>query len=93
MADSLAGEYQRSLDFYLATSAEASITKIYVAGGSAKVGALQRSIGRKSRLPVEVLDAWRRVALDPKLDPTLLRAHAPEALVGLGLALRAPGDK
>jgi type IV pilus assembly protein PilM len=89
----MAGEFQRSLDFYLATSAEANVSKIYLSGGSAKVAALHRAIEKRSRLPVEVLDAWRRVQLDPKHDADFLRAHSPEAMVGLGLALRAPGDK
>ncbi len=33
--DSLAGEIQRSLDFYLATSGESEISRIFVSGGSA----------------------------------------------------------
>ena len=33
--DALAGEIQRSLDFYLATSGEAEIHRVYVCGGSA----------------------------------------------------------
>jgi type IV pilus assembly protein PilM len=93
VAEVMAGEFQRSLDFYLATSAEANVSKIYLSGGSAKVAALHRAIEKRSRLPVEVLDAWRRVGIDPKLDQGFLRAHAPEAMVGLGLALRAQGDK
>jgi len=93
VAEVMAGEFQRSLDFYLATSAEANVSKIFLSGGTAKVAALHRAIEKRSRLPVEVLDAWRRVQLDPRLDPDFLRAHAPEAMVGLGLALRAPGDK
>ncbi len=93
VAEVMAGEFQRSLDFYLATSAEANVSKIYLSGGTAKVAALHRAIERRSRLPVEVLDAWKRVVLDPRLDPDFLRAHSPEAMVGLGLALRAPGDK
>jgi len=40
VAEVMAGEFQRSLDFFLATSAEANVTKIYMAGGSAKIGAL-----------------------------------------------------
>lgn len=92
-AEVLAGEFQRSLDFFMATSAESNVSRILLGGGSAKVGALQRAIEKRSRLPVEVLDAWRRVELDPKLDAAFLKAHSPEALVGLGLALRAPGDK
>jgi type IV pilus assembly protein PilM len=93
VAEVMAGEFQRSLDFYLATSAEANVSKIYLSGGSAKVAALHRAIEKRSRLPVEVLDPWRRVTVDSKIDQGFLRAHAPEAMVGLGLALRAQGDK
>lgn len=93
VAEVMAGEFQRSLDFYLATSAEANVSKIFLSGGTAKVAALHRAIERRSRLPVEVLDAWRRIQLDGKLDADFLRAHSPEAMVALGLSLRAPGDK
>lgn len=93
VAEVLAGEFQRSLDFYLATSAEANVTKLFLAGGTAKVAALQRAIEKRSRMPVEVLDAWKKVPIEAKLDPAFLKAHAPEAFVGLGLALREPGDK
>ena len=93
VAEVMAGEFQRSLDFFLATSADANVTQIFLAGGTAKVAALHRAIERRSRLPVEVLDAWRRVEIDPKLDVDFLRAHSPEALIGVGLALRAAGDK
>lgn len=93
VAEVMAGEFQRSLDFYLATSADANVTRIYLAGGSAKIGALHRAIEKRSRLPVEVVDAWRRVQLDPKLDAAFLKAHSSEAMVGLGLSLRFPGDK
>ena len=54
---------------------------------------LHRAIERRSRLPLEVADAWNRVEVDPTLDRSYLAAHSPEALVGLGLALRASGDK
>ncbi|HKA88444.1 MAG TPA: type IV pilus assembly protein PilM [Haliangiales bacterium] len=92
-AEVMAGEFQRSLDFYLATSAEANISKIFLSGGSAKVAALHRAIEKRSRLPVEVLDAWRRIAVDPRLDLDFLRAHGPEAMIALGLALRYQGDR
>ncbi len=93
VADVLAGEFQRSLDFFLATSADTEVTKIYLAGGTAKVSALHRAIEKRSRLTVEVVDAWRRIQIDPKLDAAYLGAHSPEALVGVGLALRAAGEK
>jgi type IV pilus assembly protein PilM len=93
VADVMAGEFQRSLDFFLATSTDTDVSKICLAGGTAKVSALHRAIERRSRLNVEVVDAWRRIKIDPKLDAAYLGAHSPEALVGVGLALRAANDK
>ncbi len=93
VADVMAGEFQRSLDFFLATSSDTEVTKICLSGGSAKVSALHRAIERRSRLTVEIVDAWRRIKIDPKLDSAYLGAHSPEAIVGVGLALRHANDK
>ncbi len=93
VADVLAGEFQRSLDFFLATSADSNVSRIFLAGGTAKIGALARAIERRSRLTVDIADAWKRVVPDAKLDAAYLHSYAPEAMVGLGLALRAPNDK
>ena len=93
VSEVMAGEFQRSLDFFLATTADANVTRIVLAGGSAKVGSLHRAIERRSRLPLEVADAWRRVEIDATLDRVYLGAHSPEALIGVGLAMRAAGDK
>jgi type IV pilus assembly protein PilM len=93
VAEVMAGEFQRSLDFFLATTADANVTRIVLAGGSAKVTSLHRAIERRSRLPLEVADAWKRVEIDATLDRNYLAAHSPEALVGVGLSMRAAGDK
>jgi type IV pilus assembly protein PilM len=93
VADIMSGEFQRSLDFFLATSSESNVSRVCLAGGTAKTLALHRAIEQHSRLPVEVIDAWRNVAIHPSLDSAYLAAHSPEALVGVGLALRAANDK
>jgi Tfp pilus assembly PilM family ATPase len=93
VAEVMAGEFQRSLDFFLATTADANVTRICLAGGTAKISSLHRAIERRSRLPVETIDAWRRIEIDASLDRNYLAAHSPEALVGVGLALRGGGDK
>ncbi len=94
VADSMAGKFQRSLDFFLAASAEAAVVKIYLCGGSAQVPALQRALEEKAGLPVEVMDPFKRIIIDDKkFDMTFLHQHAAEAAVALGLALRRPGDK
>ncbi|MEZ4362850.1 MAG: type IV pilus assembly protein PilM [Kofleriaceae bacterium] len=93
VSEVMAGEFQRSLDFFLATTSEANVARVCLAGGTSKVSSLHRAIERRSRLPLEVVDAWRRVEIDPSLDRTYLASHAPEALVSVGLAMRAPNDK
>jgi len=93
VSEVMAGEFQRSLDFFLATTADANVTRIVLAGGSAKVTSLHRAIERRSRLPLEVADAWHRIEIDPQLDRSYLSAHSPEALIGVGLSMRAGGDK
>ncbi len=94
VAEVVAGEFQRSLNFYLGSSADTQVAKVVLSGGGAKVVALQRAIERRSRLAVEVIDPFKKVAIDEsKVDVAFLRAHAPESVVSLGLALRSPGDK
>jgi len=93
VAEVMAGEFQRSLDFFLATASDTNVNKICLSGGTAKVTALHRAIEKRSRLTVEVIDSWRRVTIDPRLDAAYLGAHSPEALVGVGLALRSANDK
>jgi type IV pilus assembly protein PilM len=93
VSEVMAGEFQRSLDFFLATTSDANVSRIVLAGGSSKVGSLHRAIERRSRLPLELADAWRKVEIDSSLDRGYLGAHSPEALIGVGLSMRAAGDK
>jgi len=94
VADGVAGKFQRSLDFFLASSSDATITKIYLCGGSAKVPALQRALEEKSRTAVEVMDPFRKVFVDEhRFDVSFVQQHAAEAAVAVGLSLRRPGDK
>src|ERR1017187_3106481 len=94
VADGVAGKFQRSLDFYLASSSDATITKIYLCGGSAKVPALQKALEAKARAAVEVMDPFRKVAVDEhRFDLAFVQQHAAEAAVAVGLSLRRPGDK
>lgn len=94
VAEGVAGQFQRSLDFFLASSTDAAITRIYLCGGSAKVPALQRALQEKSHIPVELMDPFRRILVDErKFDMDFLRQHSAEAAVAVGLALRRAGDK
>jgi type IV pilus assembly protein PilM len=94
IAESMAGKLQRTLDFFLAASADAKLSRMFLCGGCAKVPALQRILAERSRVPVEIIDPFRRLAIDEaKFDRDFIHAHAAEATVGLGLALRRQGDR
>lgn len=94
VAESVAGQFQRSLDFFLASSTDATISRIYLCGGAAKVSALQKALQEKARAQVEIMDPFARISIDErKFDMAFLHQHAAEAAVAVGLALRKSGDK
>jgi type IV pilus assembly protein PilM len=90
----LAGEIQRSLDFYLATSGDQEITKIYVCGGSASLAALGRAVHNRARVPVETFDPLRDITVDPKfVREGDMRGRASQLVVAAGLALRSDKER
>lgn len=92
-AEVMAGEFQRSFDFFLATTAEGQIDRVYLSGGSARVPALRKSIETRARIPLEMMDPFRDVTVDEgRFDMDYVQMQAPMAAVAMGLALRAEGD-
>lgn len=94
VVDALAGEVQRSLDFYLATSGEREIQQVYLTGGTSNLPELAQAIERRSHCKVEQLNPFREIQVDAKeVNTELLRARAAQATVALGLALRREREK
>lgn len=89
VAEAIAGEVQRSLDFYAATSAESLFSKVFLTGGSARLPALGRTISRTCGVPVELINPFANIAYDERVfNPEYLESVAPSAGVAVGLALR-----
>jgi len=90
----LAGEIQRSLDFYLATSGEQEISRIFISGGSAYLPPLVQAIERRARVPVQLFDPMVNLTVDPKsVDEAALRSMAAQMVVALGLSLRCDKER
>jgi type IV pilus assembly protein PilM len=90
----LAGEIQRSLDFYLATSGEQEIGRIHLSGGSAYLAPLAQAIERRARVPVELFDPMTKIDVDAKfVNEPQLRAVASQMVVALGLSLRCEKER
>ena len=90
----LAGEIQRSLDFYLATSGETEISRIVVSGGSAYLAPLAQAIEKRARVPVQLFDPMINLTVDTKsVNEPQLRAMAAQMVVALGLSLRCDKER
>ena len=92
-ANAMAGEFQKSIDFFLSSHPDASIAKVYLSGGSARVPPLLQAIEGRARVPVEVMEPFKNAQHAASIDDAFLRAHGAQGVVSLGLALRSPGDK
>jgi type IV pilus assembly protein PilM len=92
-ASQMAGEFQKSLDFFLASHPDAKIEKIYLSGGSARVPTLLQAVESRARVGVELMDPFRQSNPPAHLDAAYLRSHGAQGAASLGLALRSPGDK
>ena len=89
VSDTIAAEIQRSLDFFMATSGEGEISRIYVTGGSANLAALAHAIERRARVTVETWSPVEKLTIEAKeVNPALLQSRAAQLSVALGLSLR-----
>lgn len=94
VADQLAGEIQRSLDFYSSTAADSRVARVYLSGGTARIPAIFKAIEGRAGVAVEILNPFKNIEIEPgRFDAAAILAAAPSAAVAVGLALRRPGDK
>jgi type IV pilus assembly protein PilM len=88
-----AGEIRRSFEFYRSSAQGEAISRVVLSGGCARLPDLPSYLSRALDLPVEIADPFRRIVADPKkFDPEYLAFVAPRMAVGVGLAIREPGD-
>ncbi len=94
VVEGLSGEILRSLDFYLATSGEKEIGRIFVAGGTANIPEVGAAIERRAKAPVELLDPFKDIAVDLKeVNGDMLNLHRAQVCVAIGLSLRKDRER
>lgn len=92
--DALAGEIQRSLDFYLATSGDREIHRVFLSGGTSYVQALHEAIASRCQVDVASLDPLRVAEPDSRsVDPVALQGRTAQAVVAYGLSLRKERER
>lgn len=93
VAEQMAGEFQRSIDFFVKDAIDGKLECIYLTGGSALVPELGGAIQSRAQIPVQVLNPFAGVHVDDRrFDTAYVSANAPIATVAAGLAMRHEGD-
>lgn len=83
-------EIQKTFDFFHQTTSADPIDRIYLAGGTARIQGLVELLERELRIPVEILDPFRKVSIKPsQFDAAYVSDIGPRMAVAVGLALRS----
>ena len=86
-------EIQRNLSFFWTAATEEPLSAIYLSGGSAAIPGFATQLSQRLGVPVELVDPFRRIGVDGRVDQQLVRENGPAFAVCVGLATRQPGDK
>jgi type IV pilus assembly protein PilM len=92
-SESLAEDIRRTLSLYGAIAAEDGIRTIFLSGGGARLRGLSGVLEEKLGVPVKLADPFRGFKIDKKVNVEYLQESASQFGVGVGLAIRRPGDK
>ena len=90
----VASEIARTVDYFKTSGANADLNRVLVCGGVARAKGLIQQLSDRMQVPVEMADPFAEIdTTGCEMDPDLLAELAPAAAVGVGLALRAVGDR
>ena len=90
VSDILTLEIQKTFDFFRATASGENIQRICVAGGTARVPGLVDLLREEFAMPVEELNPFRRVLINPsRHTDDEIRELAPRLVIAVGLGLRS----
>ncbi|MBI2822852.1 MAG: type IV pilus assembly protein PilM [Acidobacteria bacterium] len=89
VADILALEVQKTLDYFKATSSTFEINRLYLSGGGCHIPGLAPCFQEKLQIPIELFDAFRAIRQIPAgISRSYLDTISPDMAVAVGLALR-----
>jgi type IV pilus assembly protein PilM len=86
-------EVQRALSFFWTAATDEPLGAVLLSGGPSRMPGLSTQLKERLDTNVEVVDPFRRVTLDGRVDRALIEESGPALAVIVGLATRRPGDK
>ena len=82
-------QIQRSLQFFVSSSANRGIDSIVLAGGCASIPGIDKLVEKSLGLPVYIANPFINMTLSKKIKPNALSNDAPTMMIACGLALRS----
>ena len=82
-------QIQRSLQFFVSSSANRGIDSIVLAGGCASIPGIDKLVEESLGLPVYIANPFVNMTLSKKIKPHALSNDAPTMMIACGLALRS----
>jgi len=87
-------EIQKTFDFFKATTTTDRIDRMILSGGTSRVRGLSEHLSQKFEVPVEIFNAFKRVAYTPqKFDSSFINEISPRVAITVGLAIRGMEEK
>lgn len=87
-------EISRSFDYFKSAMSGEEAERLILSGGCAKVKGLSDILVERLGIPVEVVNPFRNINIDPRVfDTAYLEDIAPMAAVAVGLAIRRVWDR
>ncbi|MCD4750309.1 MAG: pilus assembly protein PilM [Thermoanaerobaculales bacterium] len=93
VSEDLASELDKTIKFFLATSAVDRVERIVLSGGASKTVNLDEVIKERFQADVEILNPFRNIRYsESDFDPEWISRNASAMTVAVGLAVRTVGD-
>ena len=93
VSDSVAEDIRRTLSLYGGVASDEGIHAIYLTGGGAKIRGLCGILEEKLGVTVQLAHPFSGFRVENNIDKDYLAESASQFGVGVGLAIRRPGDK
>jgi type IV pilus assembly protein PilM len=94
VTDDIVAETQRSFEFFRSTTGSDKVSRVLVSGGCARIGNFTAVLSERLEIPVEVVDPFKKIKIDPKrFESAAIAESSPLCAVAVGLAIRRPGDR
>jgi len=82
-------QIQRSMQFFVSSSANRRIDSVVLAGGCASIPGIEKLVEQIMGVPTYVANPFINMALSNRVKPQLLSNDAPAMMIACGLALRS----